>query len=385
VIRRNDLAFLRNEGVSSPETNAVYAIATKPSPCKYAPKCEFRLEHKRFHRSVGQNSAFLCSLIAVFCSIFGLSPSVEACDFDCFSLKSCWTPPHGARKEFSRSSLVRAGVAKVLVNQVRQLCRSGALRASDSLPGVIAWHRGAAPHKAKPTMHSGNLGVYCVMQETDSDFTRRRFLRSASLAAGFFTIPGAFAEELVRETPRITVGPLYPDKLPLDTDNDLIIVNDSLTPAVGEITHLSGRIFDARGTPIRDAVIEIWQVDSTATYLKERSSKKAGSFDANFQGFGRFLTGSNGEYYFRTIKPVPYPGRPAPHIHLMIRTKGREPWSTQLYIKGHPGNQRDGLYRSIGDAKAQEAVTVDFAPIKDSRIGELAAKFDIFLGFTPES
>ena len=29
-------------------------------------------------------------------------------------------------------------------------------------------------------------------------------------------------------------------------------------------------------------------------------------------GFGRFLTGSSGEYYFRTVKPVPYPGR-APH------------------------------------------------------------------------
>ena len=223
------------------------------------------------------------------------------------------------------------------------------------------------------------------MQDIDPEFTRRRFLRSVGLAAGFLTIPGAFAEELMRKTPWVTEGPLYPDKLPLDTDNDLIIVNDAVTPAVGQITHLSGRILDAGGGPIQDAVIEIWQVDNTATYLKERSSKKAGSFDANFQGFGRFLTGSNGEYYFRTIKPVTYPGRSAPHIHFMIKTKGREPWTTQLYIKGHPGNQRDGIYRAIGDARAQEAVTVDFAPVKDSRIGELAARFDIVLGFTPSA
>ena len=148
----------------------------------------------------------------------------------------------------------------------------------------------------------------------------------------------------MRKTPWVTEGPLYPDKLPLDTDNDLIIVNDAVTPAVGQITHLSGRILDARGGPIQDAVIEIWQVDNTATYLKERSSKRAGSFDANFQGFGRFSTGSTGEYSFRTIKPVPYPGRPAPHIHFMIKSKGREPWTTQLFIRGHPGNQRDGLY-----------------------------------------
>jgi protocatechuate 3,4-dioxygenase, beta subunit len=222
------------------------------------------------------------------------------------------------------------------------------------------------------------------MQATAFDCTRRRFLRGLGLAAGFFTIPGLFAEELMRKTPWITAGPLYPDKLPLDTDNDLIIVNDSVTPAVGQITHLSGRILDARGEPINDALVEIWQVDNTATYLEERSSKPAGSYDANFQGLGRFLTGSNGQYYFRTIKPVPYPTRSAPHIHFAIRRKGLDPWTTQLFIKGDPGNQRDGVYQAIGDAMAREAVTVDFAPVEGSRIGELAAKFDIILGFTPK-
>ena len=57
--------------------------------------------------------------------------------------------------------------------------------------------------------------------------------------------------------------------------------------------------------------------------------------------------------------------------------KGRDPWTTQLYVKGHPGNQRDRIYRHIGDAKMQEAVTVDFKPVKDSRLGELTARFDI--------
>jgi protocatechuate 3,4-dioxygenase beta subunit len=222
------------------------------------------------------------------------------------------------------------------------------------------------------------------MQRKDFEFTRRRFLQSMGLTASYFSVPGLFAEELARRTPPMTVGPLYPDKLPLDTDNDLVIVNDAVTPAVGQITHLSGRILDPRGGPIRDALVEIWQVDSTATYLKERSYRPVGTFDPSFQGFGRFLTGSSGEYYFRTIKPVPYPGRSAPHIHFMIKMKGRPPWSTQLYIKGHPGNQRDGLYRSVGDLNAQGLVTVDFSPIKGSRVGELAARFDIVPGFTPE-
>jgi protocatechuate 3,4-dioxygenase, beta subunit len=221
------------------------------------------------------------------------------------------------------------------------------------------------------------------MERSASDFTRRRFLQAAALSASYFSVPGLFAEELMRTTPEATVGPLYPDKLPRDTDNDLIIVNDSITPAVGQITHLSGRILDTRGEPIRDALVEIWQVDRKATYLKERSHLKAGTFDSNFQGFGRFLTGSTGEYYFRTIKPVPYPTRSAPHIHFMVKMKGRPAWTTQLYIRGHPGNLRDGLYRSIGDAEAQAAVTVDFSPVEGSRIGELAAKFDIVPDFTP--
>jgi protocatechuate 3,4-dioxygenase beta subunit len=65
--------------------------------------------------------------------------------------------------------------------------------------------------------------------------------------------------------------------------------------------------------------------------------------------------------------------------------KGREKWTTQLFIKGYPGNSRDRLYSDIGDPKARESVTVDFTPVKNSRIGELAAKFDIMLGFTPEA
>src|SRR5215469_15089174 len=99
---------------------------------------------------------------------------------------------------------------------------------------------------------------------------RRRFLKGLALGAVYFTVPGAFADELVR-TPAQTEGPFYPDRLPLDTDNDLIIVNSSITPAVGEITHLSGRILGSNGTPIRNATVEIWQVDHHGAYLHSGS------------------------------------------------------------------------------------------------------------------
>lgn len=211
---------------------------------------------------------------------------------------------------------------------------------------------------------------------------RRRFLSRLALSTMFFTVPGAFAEELIR-TPRQTEGPFYPDKLPLDTDNDLIIVNDSLTPAAGEITYLSGRILDARGEPIRNALVEIWQTDKNGIYLHTASNNRA-KRDSNFQGFGRFLTGSTGEYLFRTIKPVRYPGR-TPHIHFAIKMKGREKFTTQCYIAGEPQNERDGILNSIKDPKAKKSVIVPFVPVKDSRAGELAAKFNIVLGFTPKA
>lgn len=213
--------------------------------------------------------------------------------------------------------------------------------------------------------------------------SRRKFVGGmAALSMAAWSAPGAMAEELTR-TPRQTEGPFYPDHLPLDTDNDLLIVNDGLTPAVGEITHLTGRILDAKGDPIRNAAVEIWQVDNNGVYLHSQGGDRA-TLDKNFQGFGRFVTGSTGEYYFRTIKPVVYPGR-APHIHFAVKIRGRDKFTTQCYVKGAPQNERDGIVRGIRDPKQLESVIIDFAPIPESKIGELAANFDIVLGFTPEA
>ena len=210
--------------------------------------------------------------------------------------------------------------------------------------------------------------------------TRRSFLSGVVLGTVALSTRGAFAEALM-QTPRQTEGPFYPDKLPLDTDNDLLIINDGIAAAVGEITHLGGKILDSRGDPLRNALVEIWQVDGHGVYLHSHSSN-SDKRDANFQGFGRFMTGSSGEYYFRTVKPVPYPGRTA-HIHFAVKLKGQDKFTTQCYVKGQPENEQDGILREIRDRNARNAVIIDFVPIKGSGIGELAAHFDIVLGLTP--
>jgi len=219
------------------------------------------------------------------------------------------------------------------------------------------------------------------MLPMDALMSRRGVLRGGlTLGALAFFTPGVFAEQLAR-TPSLTEGPFYPDKLPLDTDNDLLIINNSITPAVGEVTHLTGRVLSASGEPVPGVVVEIWQVDGKGVYLHSADSGRR-KRDSNFQGFGRCEVNRKGEYRFRTIKPVPYPGR-TPHIHVKVKKGDRELLTTQLFVNGHPQNARDGIFLDIRDPLDRELVLVDFKPIKESRLGELAARFDIVLGVTP--
>lgn len=207
---------------------------------------------------------------------------------------------------------------------------------------------------------------------------RRNFVQGLAFGTAMFTVPGLFAEELAK-TPRQTEGPFYPDHLPLDTDNDLLVLNDSITPAVGEITHLTGRILSPSGEPVRNALVEIWEADAEGNYIHSRGHRD--TIDKSFQGFGRFLTSSKGEYYFRTIKPTAY-GPRAPHIHYAVKVGGKRMLTTQCYVKGARENERDRPLREAGAGR--DSLIVDFKKIEDSKIGELAANFDVVIGSTPE-
>ena len=213
---------------------------------------------------------------------------------------------------------------------------------------------------------------------------RRRFLQGLTAGIAAFTTPGVFAQQL-SETASTTEGPFYPDKMPLDTDNDLLIINDAITPAVGEITHLTGRVLTSAGQPIRNAFVEIWQVDKTGSYVHTGGRQPTG-FDRNFQGYGRFLSDSRGQYYFRTIKPIDYTlggtFRTA-HIHVAVSQNGRRVFTTQMLINGYPANARDGIMNRM-DKRALQTLLVDFKPLPGSKLGELTANFDMVLGRTAQ-
>ena len=129
--------------------------------------------------------------------------------------------------------------------------------------------------------------------------------------------------------------------------------------------------------------MEIWQVDNNGVYLHTRGGSRD-KLDSNFQGYGRFLTDSKGNYFFRTLKPSPYSGR-TPHIHMAVSAKGRKKFTTQCYIKGEPRNQNDFILKRVKDRKARESLIIPFNKVNGTKTGEVAAKFDIVLGWTPES
>jgi protocatechuate 3,4-dioxygenase beta subunit len=215
--------------------------------------------------------------------------------------------------------------------------------------------------------------------------SKRRFLEGMAAGTAAFTVPGAFAQTLI-ETATTGDGPFYPDRMPLDTDNDLIIINDAVTPAVGEITHLTGRLLDERGRAVRNAFIEIWEADTTGSYI-HTGGRNNGRIDGNFQGYGRFLTDAEGRYYFRTIKPVSYTlgGQfRAPHIHVAVSKAGKRIMATQAMVKGDPDNEGDLIVERIRDPRLLETIMVEYRPLPGSTIGELQANFDIVLGRTAQ-
>ncbi len=195
-------------------------------------------------------------------------------------------------------------------------------------------------------------------------------------------VPGAFAQALVT-TPEQTEGPYYPITLPLDTDNDLLAINSNITPAVGRIAYLSGKVTDSNGNPIRDAHLEIWHADNTGAYIHPSSMGYAGR-DQNFQGFGRFLTGSTGEYLFRTIMPGLYTGRTR-HIHMKVKVSGRQDLTTQVYFEGEPLNSTDGVLQGIQNAQQRSSVIVPFTAVPGSSVDAVAGTFNVILGVTPAS
>lgn len=235
------------------------------------------------------------------------------------------------------------------------------------------------------------------MKKTPSTFHlpvgRRRFFRSMALASAGFTLPGYLAEALTL-TPTVTEGPFYPlaKNIPLDKDNDLVQLNDNLTAAAGIVNHISGQILNSSGNPVRGALVELWHADHEGDYLYSSGAIRNAACDANFAGFGQFVTGQDGRFRFRTIKAGLYLGRTR-HLHWGItlpgelrRTATQTGWNeTAIGLNGATWvtqNSNDGVFRAITNAEQRSALLLNFTGVKGTTTGEQAATWDYVAGRT---
>lgn len=185
-----------------------------------------------------------------------------------------------------------------------------------------------------------------------TDTTRRKLFKSVTA----FSLCGISLPAFAR-TPKATEGPFYPTPSMRfkDADNDLVKVAGAVREAGGEIITLKGRVLTRDGKPADGARVEIWQCDMNGIYL--HTADRTSRYDTAFQGFGHVVTGSDGAYAFRTIKPVLYTGR-TPHIHVKVFYQNVE-LTTQFYIAGDSRNDRDRIYRRLSKA-AREKVGMRF-------------------------
>ena len=128
----------------------------------------------------------------------------------------------------------------------------------------------------------------------------------------------------LQQTPREIEGPYFRLGTPMRSN--------LLEPGDKPELVLTGRVLNEKGTPIPNAVVNLW------------SSDAVGNYDMiGYRYHGYQVTDEQGRYEFTTIIPGCYEPRDAKHLHVKVQGNS-SPITTQLYIDGEPGNEEDDFY-----------------------------------------
>lgn len=208
---------------------------------------------------------------------------------------------------------------------------------------------------------------------------RRRMIEMVGGCAAVLSMGSRGRAAMLRPTPPQTAGPFYPLSIPSDSDNDLVQVAGHNRTAKGTVAYVNGHILDLNGRPLSGARVEIWQCDANGRYHNVRDNRADTPLDDNFQGYGQTNTDEAGGYRFRTIRPVPYPGRTA-HIHFTVSGPGLARFTTQMYVAGEALNEHDGVLMGVRDPAARARLIVPLRQAPEIEANALAGTFDIVIG-----
>jgi len=181
-------------------------------------------------------------------------------------------------------------------------------------------------------------------------------------------------------------GPVFGHEDLGPTDNDLILNYSAKDKSpIGERIIVYGKLMDESGKGIEGALIEIWQANSAGRY-RHIKDKYIGPLDPNFGGCGRTITGENGHYEFRTIKPGPYPWpngindwRPS-HIHFSLFGPGfSQRLITQMYFEGDPLIKICPIVNTIPDKEAIDLLIARLDMANTIPMDTLAYEFNLVL------
>ncbi len=195
---------------------------------------------------------------------------------------------------------------------------------------------------------------------------------------------------LLPETRTERTGPVFGHGLIRERDNDLTAQHAD--DPLGERIFVHGRVLDEDGRPVPRALVEVWQANAAGRYRHKVDTHDA-PLDPNFTGTGRTLTDDDGYYFFKTIKPGPYPWgnhhnawRPA-HIHFSLFGAGiLSRLVTQMYFPGDPLQPLDPIFNSIPNEAARMRLISSLDMNRAEPNYALAYAFDIVLrghGDTP--
>lgn len=219
-------------------------------------------------------------------------------------------------------------------------------------------------------------------------YMRDRTLHPPAFDPGYKTsVPRSPQQALltVQQTLSEITGPSFGHNAFGKHDHDLVKNYAHGGDPVGERIILHGRVLDENARPVPDTLVEVWQANASGRY-RHKKDTYLGALDPNFGGCGRRMTDANGYYFFRTIKPGPYPWlnhvnswRPA-HIHVSVfGTSFSQRLITQLYFEGDPLIWKCPIVATIPDRAAAERLIAALDTNSAVPMDCLAYKFDIVL------